>query len=1553
MDYTSYYMRRSDQEERRQENYLRSLMSKRMTFLNNPNNLDRLAASVAQRLSPSTKVAKKSKFASDVDAVDSVVPDDHPMKGFAPRLRDEITKAMMDDRTLALSPMEIADYAATAMLSLPGRSGKADIATESYEYKREADASWFGIGGEDEDVRKPAFPTIYKSYDAWLEGRKKAEHKAYLEDPIYSKEGFAGFTAAGAAAGTVFMGGLPVGTLIGAAGGALSELIGAPLHHAIKHSDWYQSKVNRSDTNWPDTVKAVIGSMTPYLATAPAEKALASMFTVPKAIGASMTVNLARPATVTREVIASGEILKATRAATKEPGVLKKFVDKVFFDDKGMRLGYNPDFIQSWKNAFAKQDKTAVNELSKAGYKAALTNEEVIAKHQALLPDWDVAKGMPPSRAYAHAIKELDSIAVEQAMQDTDGIYAGIMKAYQKKKYRDLADSVNWESAEEQIHAQLRADSKAAAKGQNVFGRAIKETATEAWDTPGRGRVFGGFDPITSKPRFYAKEAGEKATPVPEAPARTKADMRKAQRSRKITTPVVEKVSKESGPDAAKVKEDITARSASFDADPRAKDVLEKTTAVTQSDIDSAERLVSTPKAISEAEDLISAQPGDKWRAARDKINARKAAAKIKAEKKAKEVKVEAVKAGKTGRHKVVRESADTEAALERDVRNQFTDIDPEGALQVMGEYDQMLKAGDITAEEALVMSSRLQDSLASSANTTPSGFQYFLDQTDNWFVQLRRIVGNKTFMALMGLGAGVYGLFSPDEAEAGVLSSVVKGLKNVADLPKAQMALIRAAKTARLSGVDVAEDTMIVAAKDFQRGLKGTSEVGPIPFIRELPNLIRTIKSDFPGRKFMNPYQMMNMVLPGRANLAINPGVFRASFSMAEYSNSATMSRVIDNWVREYPFIKSERVAIAKMFEPLTESMQKQVAYDFALDRVKVLKKEMERLVKNKKFPADVKEAQMDVTRAELEGYENTVKELAGSVEKFHQEYLTVAEQAAKQFPQAKIYYALDDTAEFKKYPFMKKIALSPEEKEIVGIMREQMLHYKARIDELGVPTISGPYVAHVLHPKFNVRQALNQFGGESARAAYMRFYRRSINSRPLLPDIDSTMRSYVSDTERRIQQQTFTKDWEPVRKRVQGMPVLHEAFEELERGVNPISDTRGNRIANFYSSFEVFKRLFLNPSAGLKHLIKVSGDIASAGFKSSTEAAPRALDMTFKRLLTSNPMIRSKLTKAGISLSEQDKLLNSFFNSIVPAKRLRERIIDWGLDSSDEYFHGIRAVWQNVQNVGSAWINLAELFDRGLSISAGLNLAAKKGLTIEQSMYGIYDMILKNNFLSREFNPRWFRNPKIRAAFLFQGTPYKILERRVVNAVRSGKVISDLGKKMYGATKSTEGRRMLLKDLRDMRAYVKAGENQLKSNLIIDTLRQDTDFYGTPIVSQFAKDILIGAAATYGGASAGMNLMHHFFHLPFLSTRTKEPVLAISPGLQALNRGWQAWLDREEGDDEWLFNKVMRRWLGTGWYAALPDTVKKARRLSENDIPEIYQDSKFRYLFAIPGAH
>lgn len=326
-----------------------------------------------------------------------------------------------------------------------------------------------------------------------------------------------------------------------------------------------------------------------------------------------------------------------------------------------------------------------------------------------------------------------------------------------------------------------------------------------------------------------------------------------------------------------------------------------------------------------------------------------------------------------------------------------------------------------------------------------------------------------------------------------------------------------------------------------------------------------------------------------------------------------------------------------------------------------------------------------------------------------------------------------------------------------------------------------------------------------------------------------------------------------------------------------------------------------------------------------------------------------RAKMAAAGIKgARRQDKVIDSYLHSMIPARNARHRLIDMGIHAEEEAMSMWRNTWHRSQNVGASWINMAEVVDRGVSVLAGTEMAAKRGLTAEQAAYGSWDLLLKNNFLSRELNPGWMRDPKMRALFMFQGTPYKIFERRLVTAIRSGRAIKRMGRAVFEGTKTSEGRSELLSSIRTLRGSMKSAEQELKVNLIADALKSEVDFFGTPVVNQFAKDILTIGAVTMGGASAGMNLKHHIFHLPFLSGMTYDPTVAFSPGILAAWRGHNAWQKREAEDDEWLMTKVTKKWLGPTWIA--PDMLWKAKRITEADIPEMYRDSKFKYLFAIP---
>ena len=150
-----------------------------------------------------------------------------------------------------------------------------------------------------------------------------------------------------------------------------------------------------------------------------------------------------------------------------------------------------------------------------------------------------------------------------------------------------------------------------------------------------------------------------------------------------------------------------------------------------------------------------------------------------------------------------------------------------------------------------------------------------------------------------------------------------------------------------------------------------------------------------------------------------------------------------------------------------------------------------------------------------------------------------------------------------------------------------------------------------------------------------------------------------------------------------------------------------------------------------------------------------------------------------------------------------------------------------------------------------------------------------------------------------------------------------------------------------------VKEGEHRVTSNIFLDAALKETDFFGTPVVNQMAKDIFIVGAATYGGAMAGVNLYHHFFHIPFLKSygTGAEPNLALNPGISAIYKGVDAWKKREENDDEWVTTKILNKWLGGGFYGLIPDPIKKLHRISMDDIPDIYKKDPYKYLFAIPA--
>ena len=825
---------------------------------------------------------------------------------------------------------------------------------------------------------------------------------------------------------------------------------------------------------------------------------------------------------------------------------------------------------------------------------------------------------------------------------------------------------------------------------------------------------------------------------------------------------------------------------------------------------------------------------------------------------------------------------------------------------------------------------------------------------------RLKKQTNLLTGLAMFGVGAEAFHLFSPDEAEASMGTTAIKAAKLGGQALTA--AKTRLILELRKKGhvVDKIMDNNVFHLKDsgFQRGLGNSEAGGPQEVLKKASELLRTGKFSVEGsltnirRMAMSPGQVFNELINTGEGIMNNPAVHKVSYMMSEQINIHNGMKVVSNILRESG-IKSAHKEVAKMFKPLAPLMKEQVGYDYHVKRMGDLTEQLKKLSTKKDKTQAVNEAIAD-TKQQLAITRKYVDKYKPGLAKYHEEWEKTAAQAAQQHSSVRVFLAADDApGKWSKYPFMKNIALTQEEKLAVGRLKNQMAEYRIRLNNEGIKTRSGDFMHYTLHPEVNAKM-MEDITGDITSAPYLKNYSRSLNSRPLMPDVYASMGHYIPDVEKRIQTQAFWKLWKPVREKFRAVESISKAFEALEKGTLPFSNTWSNNAARWYTNFEVYKRLFASPSAGLKHLVKLTGDMSTLGVGTTVQAMPEALKGVSYRIAEMTPFLKGIAQKHFKDKPDEfNKLRKSLFDSVVPVMDTRWRMMQMGFDDYESYFTKLGEMADKVNHAGGVWINLAELFDRGVSVTAGLNLAAKKGMTAEQALYGIYDTVLKNNFLGREFSPRWLRNPKVKALLMFQTTPYKIMERRVVHAIRAEDSVKTLGKEIRKATKTAEGRQKLLGDLKNLWKDMKNTEMEVKGNLILDSLRSNKDFYGNSAVSQFMKDVLITGAGTMAGGMVGMNLYHHFFHLPFMKQQTagndSYATLSLSPGLVAVEKGWDDWKNRDYEDEELLTTKIIKEWMGKS--GPFPDIVNKLNRIDEGDIPEMYKDSKFKYLFAIPA--
>jgi hypothetical protein len=448
--------------------------------------------------------------------------------------------------------------------------------------------------------------------------------------------------------------------------------------------------------------------------------------------------------------------------------------------------------------------------------------------------------------------------------------------------------------------------------------------------------------------------------------------------------------------------------------------------------------------------------------------------------------------------------------------------------------------------------------------------------------------------------------------------------------------------------------------------------------------------------------------------------------------------------------------------------------------------------------------------------------------------------------------------------------------------------------------------------------------------------------------------MADYVPDVEKRLMNADFWNKWSPFRNTttVKNSPALKGMFDRIAESARPAEDTMLRRFSSNYAKVETIRLLAGLASAPAKHLFKVLGDVSQLGLLNTGSVMIDAASMGYRNFVR---IQGQKLAKAGFitddvaaSLFTKQKDVDSFAAAIVNQRGM----VDYLSDLEKTYGVGHRSTIDKILDplteLAGMGIKVVETFDRTVSVLAAAKMAQKQGMTGQQAMYGIYDTILKNNFLSGQLNSAWAKDPNVRALMLFQNTPFKIWERRIANASIAGTDV----KTALGVIKAQD-LPAAKAELNGIRLWAAQASQAFKNGMLMDALNSSKDVFGNSVSGQFVREALGVGVVLGAGNMAGINLTGHLLHTPFVSTGySGAPEVSMSPlvkaGLNTAIGKQPAGSEDWDADDHSKVADFFKHWYGTAGYSLM---ASKFGRISSGDIPDQYKDSKFKFLFAMPA--
>lgn len=840
--------------------------------------------------------------------------------------------------------------------------------------------------------------------------------------------------------------------------------------------------------------------------------------------------------------------------------------------------------------------------------------------------------------------------------------------------------------------------------------------------------------------------------------------------------------------------------------------------------------------------------------------------------------------------------------------------------------------------------------------------------------------VGSISLAAVLGL---------PDNSEASVGSELGElAMRGIKSMPNAWINTINELKQAAgKTAAEIAEGSksIIREADDAGFTARAVTTEKILPRRQVVPNFADLAKEIYGGtetavksakglplgaERLMSPWGKGNVFYKTGAN----PAVHLAAMQNAITNNVNNVYAVLQNIMNDVTDGASHSAEVIKMFEPLAREYSGKVsAYGIVDTKIKQLTKALEVLdkaVNDTKLAPDVIEklkAKQYVEMARLNKYSEVMRDSIGpAYNEFISKHAELTKEAAARFPSTRVFLAANDTNDFKFYPWLQGM-LTSEEREAAVNIKGMMKSYEETSVANGLNVITDrPYMHYSWHPSWNESQAqayADSLGFELpvTTVPHNQFHSRMSGAVPMVPDVFHSVQDYAPMAEKILGWKGFWNkggekgaSWYSHMRSstVQNNPVLRDMWNAIKDSALPTEQMMVDKWMDRYTSFEVLRLLGGSPSVAYKHFFKNIGTWSTFGIKESAGHVAEAATVAFRNKMTS-PETAKYLEKIGINPENITKKFYDDAAKSYTSQAKRINILDDLELTAPTKLGWFDNAMQQINHKAGFMVNAVESFDRTHSFLASLDMASRRGLTARDASYGIYDTILKNNFLGGVLNPSWAKNPLVRATMLFQTTAFKIFERRAVNMMQTGRAVTDAFKSAKGMNWTWD---KAMSELSAVKNFITRGEYEFKKSIITDALAGERDFMGQYAVRQSMREMLYAGLVLGGGTAIGHDYSHHVFHLPFIGTSQEgEPVVGLSPIARGI---WDTAHGKKyngEDSDFGIVGDFLNNWLRS--QGAIPSMINKAINVSNNDIPDIYREEgalpkEFRYFWGIPSS-